>query len=136
MKSFYEMVKILEDYDSWLQAPYQDAEEAWSRRSTFSTVLGDDDGEPFTVEVDVNDGDWRPMGSIWVDGYVPDGSENPASQPVSYTAGQKARDGSVIRTTGTEFKNPGRDLELLPARVRDAAIAWINKEVTRTIDRR
>lgn len=131
MKSFYEMWRMLEDYDAWLQKPYQDAyadEDVY-----FSTVLGEDEGEPFSLEVDIQGGSWEARGGIWVLGYVPNGSENPASRPVAYTAGQKDARGTVSKVTGTDFENPGKHLELLPASIRDAAIKWVDDEVKQAV---
>lgn len=97
---------------------------------SFSRILGEgDDKAEFSVEVDVNDGDWEATGPLWALNYVPNGSENPASRPVSYTAGQKDERGVVSKITGTEFMNPGKRLEMLPASIRAAAIAWVDRKV-------
>lgn len=127
MKNFYEMWQILEgtDYDAWLEKPYQDAEEHWSRVSNFQKVLGEDEEDPFSLEVDVTDGHWESTGSIWVKDYLPNGSENPASEPEAIHAG--GRYGH--KHNGTLFKKPGKRLELLPASIRAEAIKWIDKEV-------
>lgn len=134
MKSFYEMMRILEniDYDAWLQKPYQDDANDWLHRSNFEVLLGEDKGEPFMVEVDVEDGEWKvarrsysPNGSIWVAGYVPNGSENPESEP------KFEKNGTY---DGTTFSNPGRRLELLPPSIREKAIKWIDDQVEWHID--
>lgn len=129
MKSFYEMWVMLEgmDYDAWLQKPYQDAYA--DEDISFSRVLGEDEGEPFTLDVDIDGGRWEARGGIWVAGYVPNGSENPASRPVAYTAGQKGKHGIISKVTGTEFESPGKRLELLPASIRDEAVKWVEKRV-------
>lgn len=132
MKNFYEMLRILAESKGLKE--YWDTDYGAGDMDgppiNFSRILGEgDDDADFSVEVDVDDGDWKAKGSIWVLGYVPNGSENPVSQPVAYTAGQKDGRGVVSKTTGTEFMNPGKRLELLPASIRAEAIAWVDREV-------
>lgn len=118
MKNFYDMWMMLESYDD----DYGPI--------SFSRILGEGDIEaPFSVEVHVEDGRWEARGGIWVSGYVPNGSEKPASKPVAYTAGQKDPRGIVSDVTGTDFENPGRRLELLPTSIRAEAVAWVDKQV-------
>jgi len=101
---------------------------------SFRTVLGEgDDDAPFVLEVDVMNGRWESVSGIWVLGYVPNGSENPASRPVPQTAGGRDRFGHPHKLTGTEFENPGKDLELLPEPLKGRAIDWIEKEVQKAM---
>lgn len=132
MKTFYEMIQILnkakgisEVSDDYGAGDYYDDPDI-----SFSKILGEgDDQADFSVEVDIENGHWEAKGSIWVLGYVPNGSENPASEPVAYTAGQKDSRGIVSRTTGTEFMKPGKHLDLLPVSIKAEAIAWVDREV-------
>lgn len=142
MKSFYEMWVMMEgfvprklrgrtDYDAWLTSGYEDG---YDTLPSFSRILGEGDAKSdFVVEVDVVEGEWEASGPIWVLDYVPNGSENPASEPVAYTAGQKDSRGIVSKLTGTEFMKPGQRLELLPASIREEAIKWVNREVEEAI---
>lgn len=125
MKSFYEMIRILEE-SRGLKEHWADdygAGDMDGHPVNFSRYLGEDDEDaPFAVEVNINDGHWEAMGPIWVLGYVPNGSENPASAPVR-------------KSTGTEFMKPGKRLELLPVSVRNGAVEWVNKRVQREVER-
>lgn len=122
MKSFYEMLEIIrkskinEVSDDYGAGAYHDDHDVF-----FSAVLGEDEGDPFSLEVDIENGHWTSKGSIWVAGYVINGSENPASKP-------KALDG------GTEFSNPGKRLELLPLSIKNKAIEWVDKQVQWKVD--
>lgn len=123
MKSFYEMLKILEgtNYDAWLASGYDDSVEP-----SFERFLGEGDlDSPFVVKVYVDEGAWTATGPIWVLGYVLNGSENPASEPVAYEDGEGYN--------GTKFMKPGKRLELLPLSIRADAIKWVDKEVERAI---
>lgn len=135
MKSFYDMWRIIEgmDYDAWLEKPYQD--DHAGDNAYFTTILGEGEKDaPFSLEVEIDGGSWKATGGIWVLGYVPDGSENPASKPVAETPGQKDRWGRTSDQTGTHFGKPGRRLELLPASIRDAAIKWVEDQVQKEIE--
>lgn len=135
VKSFYEMIRILneskgmnESDDYGAGAYYDDPD------ISFTAILGEDEDEPFSVEVEIENGYWGVKGGFWAKGYVPNGSENPASRPVARTAGQKDKFGTADNT-GTEFENPGRKLELLPDSIRGAAIEWVDNEVKRKVDK-
>jgi hypothetical protein len=139
MKSFYEMLIILEgrrNYGGtnialWLASGYDDKDDP---PIVFSTILGEGDSKAdFSVPIGVSDGHWEATGPLWALDYVPNGTENPASQPIAYTAGQKDEHGVVSRTTGTEFMKPGKRLELLPLSIRADAIKWVDEHVEEAI---
>jgi len=128
MKTFYEMMMILDKakgLQEWGGASFDYGAGEMGDWPSFSKVLGEDDEDPFTLEVYVSEGNWEVEGSIYVKRYVLNGSESPASQPVAYETGDNP---------GVEFKNPGKKLELLPASIKANAIAWVNEEVIRAIE--
>lgn len=133
MKTFYEMLKILEgskrlDEYWWENGPRD------SDVPVFSKVIGEDEDDPYTTEVYISDRGWEITGGFWVKGRLRDGSEPTISQPEFYVAGQKDKSGGTIRYTGTDFNNPGDHLENLPEPLRSDAIKWVNKEVEWAID--
>lgn len=93
----------------------------------WSWVVGEDDDAPFTAMLnDYGDEGWSIHGSLWVKDYVPNGSENPSSQP-QYFSGDKF--------TGTEFKNPGDRLEKIHEPLKSQALKWIDEEQIRKFER-
>lgn len=137
MKSFYDMWRIVEGAKgvNEVSDDYGAGDYYNDHDISFTKVLGEgDDKSDFSVEVDVENGEWEAKGPIWVLGYVPNGSENPASEPVLYRAGEKGPYGTVNKTTGTEFMKPGKRLELLPASIRGEAVKWVEKMVQWEMD--
>jgi len=136
MKTFYEMMMILEKAKGlnenrrgggWASA-WDDY--GWQDSIRIHKVLGEDDDDPFTLEVDITEEGWEVLdGGIFVVGYVPNGSENPASKPEAYTDDQLS--GSRL---GTLFRNPGKKLELLPASIKAAAVDWVDKQAQEAIE--
>ena len=133
MKSFYEMLVILEGSkrlnEYWWENGPPDADVP-----SFKKVIGEDKDDPYTAEVYVYDGGWKITGGFWVRNRLRDGSEPAISQPKFYVAGQKEKNGATIPYTGTDFENPGENLENLPEPLRSEAIKWVNKEVEWAID--
>jgi hypothetical protein len=90
---------------------------------SFNKILGEDGDDLFTVEVDVNDGEWTVSGPLWANEYVLNGSEPKAGDPMQESPNV------------AKFNAPGRRLENLPLSLKMAATAWVEKEVQRAIDR-
>lgn len=129
MKTFYEMLQILEG-----------ANEPYGKKMLAEgsgPVFGEDEDEPYSVQVDILDPDWYNVAHYWVvDGgfYVrnrlQDGTEPPISRPEFQIAGQtKDRWGKTAEYTGTDFMNPGKNLENLPEPLRSHARDWLDKQV-------
>lgn len=116
MKTFYEMLRILEH-------------ESEPRVYLHRKMLGEDEGSPFCLEVNADNDGWECDNEIWVKGYVPNGSENPASRPTPETKWPHSSE------EGTTFKNPGRHLEMLPQSIRAGAVEWTEKEVARRVQK-
>jgi hypothetical protein len=124
MKSFYEMLRILENVN-----------ESYGR----GHVFGEDEDDPYSAEVNILDPDWYNVahyweveGSFYVRNRLQDGSEPPISKPEFQVAGKtKDRWGNIDKYTGTEFMNPGKNLENLPEPLGSHARDWLDKEVDR-----
>lgn len=133
MKSFYEMLRILEGagWDGGYDGRYDHPPKEWDHEdvSIRELVLGEDEEDPFHLVVDINSGEWECTSDIWVRDYVLNGSENPLSRPKNDTkfSDQKSE-------MGATFENPGKGLELLPASIRNAAIDWVDKKVQKAIE--
>lgn len=116
MKTFYEMMEMLNTPPDSYWNPPKDHEPYF-----IGVMLGDDDDEEFSVEVDYSDGAWETRGSLLARNYIMDGSE-----PLTSNAHQLDK--------GVEFENPGKRLENLPASLKSKAEAWVGKNVESHLD--
>jgi hypothetical protein len=131
MKTFLEWLKTIEESKMineywWENGPPDDPPEFSGTR-----VLGEDEDDPYSLEVDIADGSWEALGGFWVRNRLQDGSEPAISKPQFFVAGQKDQNGRNIEHTGTDFLNPGKHLEHLPEPLKSQAIKWVNGEVGR-----
>lgn len=135
MKSFYEMMVILEGlknkvgsgYREWggYDGPpdYYDEKEINYR----NLVVGEDDDDFCSATVSGTDGAWSlDPGGVFVLGYVPTGKENPISKPKYQEPDQHSRG-------GTEFENPGENFENMPPDLARKCIDFIDTEVKKHI---
>lgn len=113
MKSFYEMVRILEESkgikEGW-GADYG-AGDMDGPPVSFTRVLGEDGDEPFSIEVDYHDGEWKPFrgtSSLFV---------------------RKEAGAAGSSDEWDEYKNPGKNLMNVPEPIRSRALAWIESEL-------
>jgi hypothetical protein len=98
-----------------------------SLKLEWSWVVGEDEEAPFSAMLsDHGEEGWSIHGSLWAKDYVPNGTENPVSQP-QYRSG--------ANFTGTEFKNPGERLENIHEPLRSQALKWIDNEHLRNFER-
>jgi len=105
------------NFNEWLKGRVaSESNDPDYREPSFSKILGEDPGDPFSAEVDVEEGHWTVSGPLWAVGYVMNGSEPKAGGPVQ-------------EEKGVVFKTPGRRLENLPPALKMAATNWIDKEV-------
>ena len=127
MKSFYEMIQILEGRSwadiansvpsHWDDPSFDNVDPSFSRE-----LMGPESSPPvpFFAKIDVDEGYWtcdlKSEIPFFAYDYKLNGSEDPAS-------------GAVQEGDGVTFKNPGKRLELLPDGMREKAVQWVQKEV-------
>jgi hypothetical protein len=112
----------MKSFNEWLKSKIISENDPDYQEPSFSIVLGDDEGEPFSMEVYVDEGNWTSSGPFWAAEYVLDGSEPKAGTPVQ-------------ENTGVLFKTPGNRLENLPQPIKASALAWVEKAVQKAIER-
>jgi hypothetical protein len=126
MKTFYEMIQILEGR-SWMDIAnsgpsHWDDPNDKPAPSFSKEFIGPEDSppNPFYANIDVEEGYWtcdlKADVPFFAYDYKLNGSENHASMPVQ-------------EDDGVMFKNPGKRLELLPPGIKDAAVRWVQKRV-------
>jgi hypothetical protein len=121
MKTFYEMIQILEGR-SWMDIA-NSGPSHWDDPNdkpapSFSKELIGPENQPptpFYANINVEEGYWT-CDAFFAYDYKLNGSENPASEPVQ-------------ESDGVMFKKPGRRLELLPSEMRGEAIQWVQRQV-------
>jgi len=106
----------MKSFNEWLKGRVISENDPDHQEPSFSRFLGEDGDEPFSVEVDVEEGHWMVSGPLWSMEYVLDGSEPKAGNPAQ-------------EKQGVVFNTPGNRLENLPPALKMAATAWIDKQV-------
>lgn len=136
MKSFYEFLQTLSEWkgvgSDWDYPPAGHPDDGGYESNSVHlnhVQLGEDDGSPYHLEVNIRDGKWECISDFFAKGYVPNGSENPLSRP---EYGAKWPHGG---DEGTTFENPGRKLEFLPASLMKMALQWVEEEVSKIVTR-
>lgn len=136
MKNFYEMMMILENVKNARSNERKSINES-------TVVFGEDEDDPYSGEfyLDIehdessSSWEWETNGSFYVKNRLQDGSEPAISKPKFYVAGKTMDQwGKPDKYTGTEFMNPGKRLENLPASIKAHAIAWVEKQVEKYVD--
>jgi hypothetical protein len=108
MKTFYEMIKILESVKS--EGYHYEGPEHDERDISYSLLVGEDEGSPCSCEIDGENNVWEPRNGIFIADYVPNGTENPITKPKYYKPGSLP----AWPSGGTDFDNPGEGLKNLP----------------------
>lgn len=130
MKSFYEMMQILDGNrkaDHIIEIGlFPDPFEMFSDSEV---ILGEDEDEPFSAVVDIEEGGHWAFGrggsyGLYVRGYVLTGEENPASEPFQDPPGPR-------HSGGVEFGNPGRRLENIHSPLKEKVSKWLDDSVER-----
>ena len=106
----------MNSFNEWLKGRVISENDPDHQEPSFSKILGEDGDEPFSVEVDVDEGRWTVSGPLWSMEYVLNGSEPKAGNPVQ-------------EKQGVVFNTPGKRLENLPPSLKMAASTWIDKQV-------
>ena len=125
MINFYKFLEILNENKLNEWDPIWPTDKDLGIGPSFDQVLGEDDDDPFSVEIhiDGDGGNWEVQHGklLWVLNYTPTGNE-----PNNFVYHEKERMG--------EFKNAGKHLENVPEPIKSQAKKWIDEQAEWYID--
>ena len=114
MKSFYEMLQILENLNEPPQSYFEPTD--IPEINYHDLLIGEDDDAFCTTTVSGTDMNWKIDGTLFINNYTLTEEENPKSKPIQHK-------------NGVEFMNPGKRLENISDDLAISCEKYIDQEV-------